>query len=403
LQNKSTFPRRICMLAHAWYPGDVRVRREAETLTDSGFEVHIVCPKYPEKSGKSIKKFEIIRGVNVHRLSLTKRRGSKFRYFFEFAAITILGMWKLTTLHFQNRFDILHIHNMPDFLVFAGLLLKFSKVKLILDIHDPMSELFLSKYRLNEHHLLIKLIKFQEMLCYKIPDHLITVSYPMRDNVSKKSGRSKTEIIVVHNFPDLSLFPVLKKNRTWPYNTDRLVLLYSGTITEHYNLDTAVKAVAAVSNKIKNVQLIILGDGNKIKQVLSLARELGIAENVRHLEPVRHDRVKNIMAVADIGISTHQAGVFGDLYFSNKILEFMSQGLPILCSSTFAIKLYIPQDCIFYFEPGNVIDLVENLVLLYSQPGFVMKKIKNAKELLNKYSWQREKEKLVSFYYSLLQ
>ena len=53
----------------------------------------------------------------------------------------------LTGLHKRNRYDVIHIHNMPDFLVFAAWYPKLTGAKLILDIHDVVPELFANKFR----------------------------------------------------------------------------------------------------------------------------------------------------------------------------------------------------------------------------------------------------------------
>lgn len=403
LVDKNKLTGRIGMLVHSYYPQDVRVRREAETLSKLGVEVHVVCLKDPVKNnGNFAKKFEIFHGVYIHRLPLTKRRGNKFRYLFEYMATTILGMWKLTSLHLKRKFDIVHIHNMPDILVLAGMIANWTGAKLVLDIHDPMSELLQTNYNIDESHIIMKIIKMQEWICYRLADHLITVSLPMRENVASKSGRSQEMIKVVHNYPDLSMFPIRNDNEQWPHNRGSFVLLYSGTITEHYRLDIAVKATAAAAKHIPGIRLVMLGYGNRLEQALSLAAELGIEHLVKHIKPVQQERVREIIASADLGLSTHQAGLFGDLYFSNKILEFMSQGLPVLSSDTYTIRQYIHQDSIFYFEPENIDDLIEKIIYIYNERDFVKKKINSAKKLVNKYIWQKEEKKLVSFYENLL-
>ena len=121
-----------------------------------------------------------------------------------------------------------------------------------------------------------------------------------------------------NNFPDERLFPVSEARVSWPRSKDSLVLLYCGTVTEHYDLGLAVSAMARLKGEVP-VRLRILGEGNRVSEVLELASALGIAEAVEHLGSVPIERVREEMAKADVGISCHRAGVFGDLYFSTKI------------------------------------------------------------------------------------
>jgi glycosyltransferase involved in cell wall biosynthesis len=227
---------------------------------------------------------------------------------------------------------------------------------------------------------------------------LVTVSRTMAENVAKKAGEASDQIMVVHNFPH---FPVYTGEKAWPNNRESLELLYAGTVTEHYRLHIAVKAVAAASKMIPNIKLRILGGGNRTNQVLALAEELGVRDRVDHTPPVTLDRVAEIMRSADIGISTHQGGTFGDLYFSTKIIEFMSQGLPVVSSRTRTIHEYIPEEAIFYFDPGNVEDLVRTLLHMCDNPARVLEKIRASQDVVSRYSWHHEKVKLQSFYQTL--
>lgn len=399
MDERRQMKKRIGMIVHGQYLRDARVRRQAECLAEAGFEILVVCSR-SDSSPKSNSEpaYEVVNGVHIHRIPLIKKRGNKSRYFFEYAFLTLFGVWKLAYLHLRNNFDVVHIHNMPDLLILSGLIPKWTGSVLVLDIHDPMSELFQENYHLDGSHTFIRLLELQERFCYGLADRLVTVSIPMAENVAKKSGCALDSVEVVHNYPDLRAFPINDDRRQWPSNKEKIVFIYSGTVTEHYKLDIAVKALAIASREIPKIRFQILGDGNRLEHVLSIARDLRIDDKVELLPSVNIHEVKNIMANADVGISTHQAGVFGDLYFSTKIIEFMTQGLPVVSSRTYTIDKYIPDDSIFYFEPENVEDLAKQIIYICKNPDVVLEKIKNSRKLLSKYSWQEEKIKLLSFY-----
>ncbi len=393
---------RVGMIVHAYYPWDSRVRRAAEQLAAAGIEVHVVCLRDAAGTdGKRVPKREIIRGVHVHRLGLSKKRGGKLRYFVEFAAITIIGMLKLAQLHLRKRFNVIHIHNMPDLLVFAGLIPKLTGARLVLDVHDPMSELFQANYRMEDGNFMIRAIRLQERLSYKFADHLMTVSHPMAENVAQKADCCKADVVIVQNLPDRKTFPMGNEIR-WPRHEAGFVVLYAGTVTDHYRLDIAVRAIAIASKSIPSIRLNIVGDGNRIEQVLDLAKELSIAERVTHLKPVRHQLVKDLMAEADVGISTHQAGAFGDLYFSNKIVEFLTQGLPVVISRTKTITYYLPDDALFFCEPESPEGCADQLMTIWSNPNCVIQKLTRARKIAEQLNWDSEKKNLLQLYQKLL-
>jgi len=401
LSDSATLAGRVGMLVHSYYLRDVRVRRAAEELAAAGMEVHVVClrePRGPE--GTREPKEQTVNGVRIHRLPLSRRRGGTGRYLFEFLATTVLGALKLCALHLRGRLDVVHIHNMPDILICAGLIPRWTGATLVLDVHDPMSELWRSNSA--GGRFINRAVMLQERLSYALADRVVTVSDPMAENIAEKMKCDKREITVIQNLPDVRTFPICESAVRWPRHQDSFTVLYTGTVTEHYRLDIAVRAVATAAMKIPTIRLRILGDGNRIQQVLSLAGDLGIAERVEYLKPVGVEAVRKIMADADVGISTHQAGVFGDLYFSNKLVEFLTQGLPVVTSRTRTVANYLPDDTVFFFAPGDPEECARQLVAIWEDPERVVRRLERARTVVQRLTWQTERRNLIQLYTALL-
>jgi glycosyltransferase involved in cell wall biosynthesis len=387
------------MLAHTCYLRDPRVRREAEALAEKGFEVHVVSLS-EQRNGNREPSHAVVNGVQVHRLPISRKRGGHLRYVFEYASVGILGALKLAQLHFERKLRVVHVHNMPDILVLAAMVPRLGGSKLVLDVHDPMPELFMTWTNCSPDNLLIRLLRLQERISCKLADKVVSVNETMRENLQTK-GVPDEKIFIVHNFPDLKLFPVCTPSATWPRSRDSLVLLYCGTITEHYDLGLAVRAIARLAGEIP-VKLRVLGEGPKLAEVWKLAAELGVENSVEHLGLVPIDKVHAEMSRADVGISCHRAGVFGDLYFSTKIVEYLTQGLPVLSPRTRTIAKYLSEDCLFYFEPGDDAGMADNLRFMWNNPAEVSRRLNQGRELLPQLSWHSEKDRLLSFYADLM-
>jgi glycosyltransferase involved in cell wall biosynthesis len=151
---------------------------------------------------------------------------------------------ELARLHFRGRLDVVHIHNMPDILVLAAIVPRLLGSKLLLDIHDPMPELYMSRNH-DSRSALVRALRFQERISCWLADRVITVNDTMRETLAAK-GVSGDKIFIVHNFPDRSHFPIADLPNRWPKAPDNLVLLYCGMVTEHYNLGLAVRAMAVL-------------------------------------------------------------------------------------------------------------------------------------------------------------
>jgi glycosyltransferase involved in cell wall biosynthesis len=389
---------RIAMLAHACYLMDGRIRRQAESLTEAGYEVHVISLS-EESNGVAEPGEATVKGVHLHRLPISKQRGNFLRYLYEYLLTGIMGSLRLARLYFRGELDVVHIHNMPDILVLAAVIPRLGGSKLILDIHDPMAELYMSRGH-RPGSMVVRLLRLQEKISCWLADSVISVNETMRENLRAK-GVSDEKIFIVHNFPPQEYFPLCDPPRNWPRDPERLVLLYCGTVTEHYDLDLAVRAIARLAGEIP-IQLRIIGNGNRLSAVLDSASKLGIRGSIGLMGTVPIEKVADEMRRADVGISCHRAGVFGDLYFSTKIVEYLTQGLPVLSPRTYTVNKYLPDDCMFYYQPGDEAALADAIRFVWRNPAEVLKRLAQAKPYLDRLSWQAEKAKYLNFYADLL-
>src|SRR5437899_7401563 len=175
---------RVAMLAHTCYLTDARIRREAEALAGNGLEVHVVSLMEEMRGGREPRE-AIHNGVHIHRLHIRRKRGNFLRYLFEYFMTGLLGGLKLAQLHFRRRLDVVHIHNMPDLLVLAGLIPRLMGSKLVLDVHDPMPELYISKNH-GEHSMVVRLLSVQEKFSCWLADRVVSVNETMRENLRDK-------------------------------------------------------------------------------------------------------------------------------------------------------------------------------------------------------------------------
>src|SRR3989337_130232 len=124
------------MVVYNYFPQDARPRREAEALINAGYTVDIICLRLPDQT-----KVEKTCGVNTYRVNISKTRSTKSKYIFLYASFFIRSFFVLNRLFIKNRYSVIHVHNMPDFLVFLSIIPKLFGSKVILDLHDPTQEM----------------------------------------------------------------------------------------------------------------------------------------------------------------------------------------------------------------------------------------------------------------------
>ena len=164
------------MCVFSYYPADPRPRREAEALQKEGIPVDILCLR-----NKSQPRRECIEGVEVYRLPLRRSRGGMIRYCFEYLFFICMASIVLSVLTVRKQYHLVHIHNMPDILIISALLPKLLGAKVILDLHDPMPEVFMAKYSLHENHMVVRLLRAMEHFSIWLSDLVLTPNAAFRD------------------------------------------------------------------------------------------------------------------------------------------------------------------------------------------------------------------------------
>jgi len=198
---------RVCMVVHAYYEGDARVRRYAESLAALGHRVDVLALRAPQLPVR-----EQIAGVALQRLPLSRRRGGLLRYVYEYLVFTLLcGI----VLAFRpRRYDVVHVHNMPDFLVFAALVPRLFGARVVLDVHDLMPEVYASKFKTGLRHPGIWPLRVQEWLSHRFASAVVFATERFRACAIARGAVSAARSIAVMNAADTRVFD--RQRHPWP-------------------------------------------------------------------------------------------------------------------------------------------------------------------------------------------
>lgn len=378
--------KRICLIVQSYYLRDPRVRREAEALADAGYEVDVICVR---EKGRPFK--ETVNGVNITRIPIARRRATLYRYMLEYTTFFICVSILLILRLFRKRYDVIHVNNMPDFLVFSTLVPKMLGTKVLLDVHDPMAEVFMSKYEIRESSPVVKLLKWQQKISLRYCHQALTVTQVMKELLQRQSGY--TPVSVVLNVPDERVFQRPPNDLAVQKSQDQFSLLYTGTISARYGLDIAVEAVAQLRDKIPGLRLRLVGEGDDLPQLREMVDRFGLNDVVRFHPPVPLSEVPALIAQSDLGISPHVGDSFTELYFSTKVAEFVNLGLPTVVTRTQTMERYFDPGIVRYCESGSVESFANAVLELYQNPQLRAQMSENCRKFSEKWRWADEKEK----------
>ena len=371
------------MVAYTNYLTDARPRREAETLAARGDDVDFIS-----LTEKGHLPEEVVNGVHVLRLSMDRYRGAGgLKYILSYLVFFIKASAKVISRYFAKRYDVIHIHTMPDLLVFVAIVPKLMGAKVILDVHDMMPELYMSKFGIKESHILIKLIKLQEKASVLFANHVICV-HDLHQQVLLERHPSLKNLTVLLNVPDPHVFGEM--SRVKKIDSGRPKFIYHGTIARRLGLDLALDAFHKVLQVMPNAQFNIYGDGDCADEIEEHIHLLNITGSVFFSKIFfRVEEIPQLVNGSTIGIIPNRKDQATEYMLPVKLLEYVYLGIPVAAPRLKTISHYFSEESIAFYEPGNV-DNLKNVMLMLSQnPDYCYQMVGRAQDCIRELSWQK--------------
>ena len=375
-------PKKICMLAYTGYESDNRVRRYAEALAARGDLVDVIALA---EGGAALGQQEI-RGVTLHRIQC---RDYKERHKWNYAWRLLRFLWVSSFLmrrHRRIRYDVVHVHNIPDFLVFAAWYPKWKGAKLILDIHDIVPELFVNKFGADTGGGYVRFLKGIEKASAGFVDHVIISNHLWYGTITARSV-PKEKCSVFLNHADPAIFYRRARTR----NDGKFIVIFPGSFQWHQGLDLAIDAFARLKDKLPNAELHLYGGGATDADLRQQVERLGLNGIVKFCGSCSLDEMAGIIANADLGVVPKRADSFGNEAYSTKIMEFMSQGVPVVVSRTKIDEYYFDSKVVRFFPSGDVAALADALVDVATDQQLREQLIAGGYEYMRRNDWGTKK------------
>ncbi len=373
--------KRICMVAYSAYESDNRIIRYAEALAERGDTVDVLAVKRSSKDPDR----ETLRGVNVYRLQqrADKNQRGALDFLFPIVKFSIRSAVFLARASLGRRYDVVHVHNIPDFLVFSALIPRLTGAKVILDIHDILPEFYASKFHVSADSAWVRTLRALEKASAAFAHHVIIANHLWIDLFTQRSAL-KTKCSVFVNQVNTTVFYRRARTRA----DDKLIVMFPGGLQWHQGLDIAINAFARVEKEIPNAEFHIYGDGNMKAELVAQVKGLGLSDKVRFFDPLPVDKIAEFMANADLGVVPKRADSFGNEAYSTKIMEFMAVGVPVIVSSTKIDRYYFNDSIVRFFESGNTDALAAAMLDILRNPAARGAMIASASDHVASNNWE---------------
>jgi len=382
----------IGTITYDWYPFEPRVLRQAEAAAHAGHQVDLICLHQPHE-----KKHEVYHDVHIYRVPVSRSLGRSLpTTIFQWCRFLLLAAIKITRLHLKDRYDVVHVHNMPDFLVFAAIIPRLFGAKIILDVQDVSPELMAAKVQEKglQRRIVIRLATWQERLSIAFAHHVVTTGDPFARILSKR-GVPEKKITNILNSADPKLFPVERRcplpyeSSSTPLESRPFIFMYHGLLAKRNGLDTAIRALPIARRTAPQLRLVIQGIGDQLSYLKELAVNLGISDSVIFTRaPVPPDKIVDFVVRGDVGIIPYGYDGFEEYVLPTKAYEYAWMHRPIIASDTYAIRTMFRPESVYLCDPTRPESFAEAMIDLYQHPEKRAIMVANATEDYMPYRWE---------------
>jgi len=363
--------RSVLVVTEHTYPFHPIIRRNVDELLAQGAEIDLVC-----MASTNVPSWKADHpGLRVHHIRLDHRRSPALRYLFEYVVFFMAALPIVCALSLRRRFTVVQVDNLPDFLVFVALPARLRGARVVMFFHELTPELLATRLRLGGEHPLIGLAAWLERRAIAFAHH---VTVPSAACARKLIGRgvAPDKISVVPN-----LVAGAEAHALATRHADPPTLITHGSLIERYGVQVAIRAMAELRRDWHGLTLRVLGDGEYKPELIRLAAELGVSDDVIFRNFVPWPEAMAEVSAATIGLVPVITDGYGELLLPTKLFDYVTLGTPAVSACLPTIAEHFPPDAVSYFTPGDHRSLAERIDHLLRHPDEARRQAERAKEI----------------------
>jgi glycosyltransferase involved in cell wall biosynthesis len=374
---------KICMLAYSFYETDARIKQYATALVERGDIVDVIALRRPGQPARSV-----LNGVNVVRIQTRKinERGP-LTYLFRIIRFLLLAAAFIARRQISQQYQLIHVHSVPDFLVFAAIIPKLLGTPVVLDIHDVLPEFYASKFHLAHDSFMFRCLVLVERWSIAFANHAIVANHLWCERVAQRCGTPQ-KCSPIRNYPARELFNPRIRSR----GNGKFLITYPGSLNWHQGVDVAITAFAKIKDEMPDAEFHIYGEGPAKASLIRLADSLGVGNRVSFHGLLPTEQIVQVMADTDLAVEPKRSSSqFGNEALSMKIFEFMAVGVPLVVSRTRIHQYYYSDALVKYYDSDDDEELASKIVMLRKNAKLRQEQVANALKYVEAHSWDVEK------------
>lgn len=352
------------LIENSSYPGDVRVRHEAEVLAAAGYRVTVICPA---RKGQAL--VETVGRVRVYRYPMLPALPGALGFIVEYAYAMLATVLLTLLVGRREGFDVIHAANPPDTFALIAAPYKLLGKRFIFDHHDLAPEMYDARQGGRGNRLIYRLQVLLEQLSCRLADHVIATNESYRQVELTRDRVPAHRITVVRNGPDpqrlrpVAPDPVLRQRAP-------TIIAFAGVMGFQDGVDHLLRALRHLIDDFKRTDffcVLIGGLGDARPSLQALARQLKLAEYVWFTGWVTDEEYVRYLSTADICVDPDPSNPFTERSTMIKVLEYMALAKPIVAFDLPEHR-YSAQGAALYARPNDDRELARLIALLMDDP-----------------------------------
>ena len=354
----------LMILENCSYLRDARVGKQAKALREGGYQVSVISPEVGP-----LPSCVVIEGITIYGFPRFSHFHGTVGYFLEYAYATFAIAVLSTYVALVRGFDIIHIANPPDCIILATVIYKLLGKRIIYDQHDLSPELYEAKFS-RRNALLLRLQLRLESISYQLADHIIVTNESYKKVALGRGRQPESKVTVVRNGPELERLHALKVDAELRKRSTNIIA-FVGVVGHQDGLDYLCRALSSLHCdwKKEDFLCIVVGDGNALSSVKSLARTLGIDNKIWFVGWVSDPEVYfRYLSTADICVAPEPSNKYNDHSTFVKIMEYMLAGKPVVAFDLPETRVSA-EGAALYASPNDYRDFAAKIATLMVDEG----------------------------------
>ncbi|MFF2446730.1 glycosyltransferase family 4 protein [Neobacillus sp. NPDC058068] len=359
---------KICHLTSVHDHNDTRIFiKECRSLVQAGYQVHYVVPDISDFEVDGVQLHGVMK-VNDNRFKrMTKTVNQVYRKGLEIDA------------------DVYHFHD-PE-LIPIGLKLKRLGKKVIYDIHEDVPRAILSK------HWISAAIRKPVAYAFEVFENTSSKKFDFLSTatpfITKRFKKANLNTVNINNYPLINeLLDAHTEGTVKKANS----VCYIGVIAEMRGVNQLLHAANLVNGAIEFAGPISSENKEKLDK----------QENVHYLGILNRNELKNLLSKSAAGLVTFLPEPNHINAQPNKMFEYMSAGIPVICSDFPLWREIIEKnECGICVNPEDPQAIAAVINYLLENPEIAERMGNNGRKAIEtEYNWEAESSKLIAIYKS---